>query len=159
MAEGGVEVDPSTSVGPRTWLRSPRNFAKTRFRRSPSSQFSAPPQKKSPRFFGLKNRFTPFWSNFGGSTEKRTSTATSSQFFALDPPILRPVRPKIVGNMSVGALGSEMYRLNPPCPQPPQCRQGKVKLTMDNNPPYKTLHRKIQKKLFNVYSLRPLGPI
>ena len=79
------------------------------------------------RFFGLGNRFTPFWSSFGGSTEKRTSTANSSQFFALDAPILRPVRPKIVGNTSVGALGSQMYRSNPPCPQPPQCGQGSLR--------------------------------
>ena len=78
----------------------------------------------SPRFFGLGNRFAPFWTNFGGSTEKRTSTANSSQFFALDAPIMSSVRPKIVGNMSVGALGSEMYRSNPPCPQPHQCGQG-----------------------------------
>ena len=79
----------------------------------------------SSRFFGLGNRFAPFWTNFGGSTEKRTSTANSSQFFALDAPIMSSVRPKIVGNMSVGALGSEMYRSNPPCPQPHQCGQGK----------------------------------
>ena len=78
----------------------------------------------SPRFFGLGNRFAPFWTNFGGSTEKRTSTANSSQFFALDAPIMSSVRPKIVGNMSVGALGSEMHRSNPPCPQPHQCGQG-----------------------------------
>ena len=37
----GGNVDASTPVGPQTWLRSPRNFAKTRFRRSPSIQFSA----------------------------------------------------------------------------------------------------------------------
>ena len=79
----------------------------------------------SSRFFGLGNRFAPFWTNFGGSTEKRTSTANSSQFFALDAPIMSSVQPKIVGNMSVGALGSEMYRSNPPCPQPHQCGQGR----------------------------------
>ena len=41
LAEGGVGVDASTPVCPQTWLRSARNFAKTRFRRSPSIQFSA----------------------------------------------------------------------------------------------------------------------
>ena len=90
----------------------------------PVESIFGPTNFVSPRFFGLENRFTPFWSNFGGSTEKRTSTANSSQFFALDAPILRPVRPKIVGNMSVGALGSEMYRSNPPCPQPHHMVQG-----------------------------------
>ena len=57
----------------------------------------------SPRFFGLENRFRPFWCNFGGSTEKRTSMANSSQIFALDAPILTPVRPKNLRIMSVGA--------------------------------------------------------
>ena len=46
-------------------------------------------KKNSARFVGLRNRFTPFWPSFGGSTEKRTSTANSSQFFALDALILR----------------------------------------------------------------------
>ena len=57
------------------------------------------------RFFGLGNRSTPFWSNFGGWTGKRTSPSTSSQFFALDAPIMSSVRLKIAENVSVGALG------------------------------------------------------
>ena len=36
----GGSVDESTRVCPPTWLRSASNFAKTRFRRSPSTQFS-----------------------------------------------------------------------------------------------------------------------
>ena len=109
----------STSVGPRTWLRSARNLAKTRFRRSPSIQFSAK-KKKSARFFGLGNRFSPFWAGFEASSEKRTSPSTSWQFFALDGPILSSVRPKIGKNMSVGALRSVM-RGRPPhlSPTPP----------------------------------------
>ena len=40
-AKVGCCVDVPMSIWPRTWLRSARNFGKTRFRRSPSSQFSA----------------------------------------------------------------------------------------------------------------------
>ena len=50
-------------------------------------------------FFGLGNCFMPFWPIFGGSTEKRTSTANSSHFFSLDALIMRSVRPNIVQNM------------------------------------------------------------
>ena len=64
----GVEVDPSTSVGPRTWLRSPRNFAKTRFRRSPSIQFSAK-QKKIGEIVRSRKSFyafeVQFWRIYG----------------------------------------------------------------------------------------------
>ena len=41
LGEGGVGGVLSTPIGPQTWLRSARHFAKTRFRRSPSFQFSA----------------------------------------------------------------------------------------------------------------------
>ena len=98
-----MRIDVSTPVGPRTWLGSARNFAKTRFRRSPSNQFSAK-KKKSARFFGLGNRFRPFWAGFGGSSQKRTSSSTSSQFFALDGPIMSSVGPKLGENISVCAL-------------------------------------------------------
>ena len=73
----------------------------------------------SSRFFGLENRYTPFWSNFGGSMDKRASKSSSSQFFALDAPILRSVRLKIVKNMSVCATGSGTRRRFPPSPSPP----------------------------------------
>ena len=76
-------------------------------------------QNKSARFFGLENRFTPFWTNFGGSTDKRTSKSTSSQFFALDALIMRSVRPKNVKNMSVGAPESGTCRRYPPPNIPP----------------------------------------
>ena len=95
-------VDVLMRVCPRTWLRSARNFAKTRFRRSPLNQFSANKKICLARFFGLGNHFTPFWARFGGSSQKRTSKSTSSQFFALDALITSSVRPKIVENMSVG---------------------------------------------------------
>ena len=77
--------------------------------------------KNLARFFGLDNRFTPFWCNFGGSAHKRTSKSSSSQFFALDAPILRSVRPKNIKNMSVGAPGSATCRRTPPplAPTPP----------------------------------------
>ena len=75
----------------------------------------------SARFFGLGNRSTPFWSNFGGGTGKRTSPSTSWQFFALDAPIMSSVRLKIAENVSVGALGSALTLLHPPCPAPPLC--------------------------------------
>ena len=70
-------------------------------KRFPRPKNLADKKMLSSRFFGLGNRFAPFWTNFGGSTEKRTSTANSSQFFALDAPIMSSVRPKIVKNMSV----------------------------------------------------------
>ena len=77
-------------------------------------------QKKSARFFGLGNRFSPFWAGFEASSEKRTSKSTSWQFFALDGPILSSVRPKIDKNMSVGALRSVMRRRPPHLsPTPP----------------------------------------
>ena len=80
--------------------------------------------KKLARFFGLGNRSTPFWSNFGGWTGKRTSPSTSWQFFALDAPIMSSVRLKIAKNVSVGALGSALTLLHPPCPAPPLCIWG-----------------------------------
>ena len=61
-------------------------------------------------FFGLGNRSTPFWSNFGGWTGKRTSPSTSWPFFALDAPIMSSVRLKIAENVSVGATRSKMRR-------------------------------------------------
>ena len=93
----------STRVFPQTWLRSARDFAKTRFRRSPSNQFSAK-KKFSPRFFGLGNHFWSFWAGFGSSSQKWTSSSTSSQFFALDEPIMSSVGPKLGENISVCAL-------------------------------------------------------
>ena len=62
----------------------------------------------SARFFGLGNRFSPCWAGFEASSEKWTSKSTSSQFFALDGPILSSVRPKIIENVSVGDLRSAM---------------------------------------------------
>ena len=102
-------------------------------------RFSSPKNLAEKNFlsvglFGLGDRFTPFWAGFGGSMEKRTSPSTSSQFFALDASIMSSVRPKIVGNVSVGALGSEMYRSNPPCPQPHQCGQGILFLAQHLDP-------------------------
>ena len=47
LRNGRVSVDASTPVCPQTWLGSSRNFAKTRFRRSPSTQCSA-----NKNFFG-----------------------------------------------------------------------------------------------------------
>ena len=118
-AEGGVGVDVSTSVGPRTWLRSARNFAKTRFRRSPSIQFSAK-KKQTGEIFRSRKSFFAFWAGFEASSEKRTSKSTSWQFFALDGSILSSVRPKIDKNMSVGALRSVMRRRPPHLsPTPP----------------------------------------
>ena len=81
-----------------------------------------PKKKKSARFFGLGGRFSPFWQGFGASSEKRTSKSTSSQFFALDAPIMSSVRPKFVKNMSVCALESVMHRApTTPVAHPPQC--------------------------------------
>ena len=68
----------------------------------------------SPRFFGLENRFTRFWSNFGGPTGKRTSPANSSQFFALDALNMSSVRPNIVQNMCVGASEPATRQPYPP---------------------------------------------
>ena len=58
----------------------------------------------SPRFFGLGNHFWHFWADFGSSRQKRTSSSTSSQFFALDGPIMSSVGLKLGENISVCAL-------------------------------------------------------
>ena len=58
----------------------------------------------SPRFFGLGNHFWSFWAGFGSSSQKWTSSSTSSQFFALDEPIMSSVGPKLGENISVCAL-------------------------------------------------------
>ena len=86
-----------------------------------SRQLNFRRKKNSARFFGVENRFKQFWSNFGGSTEKRTSPATSSQFFALNAPIMSSVRLKIAEHIFVGALGSALTLRYPPCQLPPQC--------------------------------------
>ena len=112
--EGGISVGASTPVGPRTWLRLARNFAKTRFRRSPSIQFSTK-IFFSARFFGLGNRFLLFWEGFGASSEKQTSKSTSSQSFVLDAPIMSSVRLKIVKNISVCARDLQFVFADPPC--------------------------------------------
>ena len=70
-------------------------------------------KKTSASFFGLGNRFSPFWAGFEASSEKRTSKSTSWQFVAVDGPILSSVRPRIDKNMSVGALRSVMRRRPP----------------------------------------------
>ena len=44
------------SFTPRTWLRSASNFAKARFRQSPTFYFSTP-KKQIGKFFGSKNQF------------------------------------------------------------------------------------------------------
>ena len=72
------------------------------------------PEKKMARFFGLGNNFTPFWAGFGGSSQKRTSKSTSSQFFALDALIMSSVRPKIVENVSVGVHRSRCVGASAP---------------------------------------------
>ena len=85
------------------WLRSARDFAKTRFGRSPSTHF----WRKIicfARFFGLGNHFWSFWAGFGSSSQKWTSSSTSSQFFALDGLIMSSVRPKLGENISVCAV-------------------------------------------------------
>ena len=48
----------------------------------------------SPRFFGIGDHFRSFWAGFGSSSQKWTSSSTSSQFFALDGPIVSSVGPK-----------------------------------------------------------------
>ena len=66
------------------------------------------------KMFGLENRFSPFWANFGGSTDEQTSKSSSSQFLALDAPILRSIRPKNLRKMSVGAPKSNIRKLYTP---------------------------------------------
>ena len=82
----------------------------------------------STKFFGLDTFVSPFWANFGGWTGKRTSESKSSQFFALDAPIMSSVRPKIAENMPVCVLGSGTYQQHPPCPAPPLMDQGNLRM-------------------------------
>ena len=56
------------------------------------------------KFSVSDNTFCLVRSNFGGRTGKRTSKSNSSQFFALDGPILMSVQPKIDEFMSVSAI-------------------------------------------------------
>ena len=86
---------------PQTKLRSARNFAKTRFRRSPSIQFSAKQILFDENFWSRMSFFVCFLASFGGFGGLGSSKSTSSRFFALDAPILGSVRPKIDDNMSV----------------------------------------------------------
>ena len=71
------------------------------------------------KVFGLENRFSPFWADFGGSTSKWTSKSGPSHFFALDEPILRSVRPKTSkicpsAPQSLGAADAIPPRTYPP---------------------------------------------
>ena len=84
-------------VTPRTWLGSPRNFAKTRFGRFRTFRFSTLQQMFSAKFLDRKFRFSLFWCGFRESTAKRTSKSASSSNFALDGLIQRSVRPKNLG--------------------------------------------------------------
>ena len=83
------------------------------------------------KIFRPRNRFTPFWLSFGGSTDKRTSTATSSQCFALDVLLISFVRPKLVGNKSVGVPGLRRVGANTlPFRAPLHMAQGTATVTM-----------------------------
>ena len=77
----------------RTWLLSPRNFGKTRFRRFATFDFLTPKiffrKKKSEFVFGFSSLFS---SDFGGSGEFWTSKSGSWRHFAADGRVLRPVR-------------------------------------------------------------------
>ena len=84
LRTAGVGIDVPTPVGPQTWLRGAKlcqNAFQTILVVSIFGQlfFFA-------KIFRLENLFTPFWSNFGGWTGKRTSKSNSSQFFALHQP-------------------------------------------------------------------------
>ena len=61
-------------------------------------------KRKSTKLLGLDAFVSLFWANFGGWTGKRTSKSSSSQYFALDAPILRSVRPKNLRYMTVYIL-------------------------------------------------------
>ena len=82
------------SFAPRTWLRSARNFGKTRFGRFATFDFFTPKIvfwiffRNFFRFFVILGRF---WRSYGFLTSKSTSTSN----FASDTPFLRSVRPKI----------------------------------------------------------------
>ena len=65
---------------------------------------SRPKKLLSRKIFGVGQHFLPFWVNFGGRTRKWTSKSKSSQYFALDALIMRPVRPKIDENVFVSAV-------------------------------------------------------
>ena len=82
---------------PRNQRRSPRNFAKMRFGRFPTFRFSTSKMFLSQNFA----RFSMFLLGFWGATPILTSPADSSQFFALDWPIKRSVRPKFIENAYV----------------------------------------------------------
>ena len=56
--------------------------------------------RSASQFFCFPVSFT----GFGGATQKWTSQSDSLQFFALDTPILRSVRLKIIKNRRIGLL-------------------------------------------------------
>ena len=82
------------SFAPQTWLRSARNFGKTRFGRFATFDFST-----SKNFFGFCFAkffgFSWFSADFWGAAEFLTSPAASTSNFASDTPFLKSVRPKI----------------------------------------------------------------
>ena len=91
-------------VTPRTWLGSARNFAKTRFGRFRTFDFSMPKNKFSAKISDQNFGFSLILRGFGRSTAERTSKSASTSNFALDRLILRSVRPK---NLEFGSnLGS-----------------------------------------------------
>ena len=87
-----------------TWARIGTRLCQNAFQTIPVKSIFDEKKFVSPRFFGLGNHFWSFWAGFGSSSQKWTSSSTSSQFFALDGPIMSSVGPKLGENISVCAL-------------------------------------------------------
>ena len=129
LGEGGVGVVLSTPVDPQTWLRSARNFAKTRFRQSPSFQFSA---KKI--FFDVIFRprdicfafLSQFW-RLDMQTDLRIECLA---IFRSRWTYYELCTTKKLAKIARLRLGSPP---NPPCPQPHQCVQCKEDSTGQKN--------------------------
>ena len=112
----GVNVDASTPVSPQTWLRSPRNFATTRFRRSPSIQFSARKKKIGEIFQSWKSFYAflaQFWRIYG-------ETDLNGDFLAIFRS--RCTYFELCTTKNRRKYMSALWGLRyPPCPVPPLC--------------------------------------
>ena len=100
----------------QTWLGSARNFARTRFKRFRTFDFSTQ-KKKSAKISDEIFCFLLIWCGFGRATAKRTSKSASGSNFAPDRLILRSVRTNIVknggGRIQMVSLQKVRHNVNP----------------------------------------------
>ena len=87
----------------QTWLGSPRNFARTHFKRFRTFDFSTPKKNFGAKISDEKFCFLPIWRAFWRATAKLMSKSASGSNFAPDRLILRSVRLNLVKNTIVAA--------------------------------------------------------